>query len=126
METNREARKVHLLLMQKLLKPENEYLFKRIDLVIVPQMNPDGSESNSRRNGNDMDLNRNHLILTEPETIGLHSLFDKYLFEVTMDVHEYFPYGEAWQKYGYHNNSDLLLGTATNSNVLGKAERIIK
>ena len=113
-----------LLLMQKLLKPENEYLFKKIDLVIVPQMNPDGSESNSRRNGNDMDLNRNHLILTEPETIGLHSLFDKYHFEVTLDVHEYFPYGEAWQKYGYHNNSDLLLGTATNSNVPEKLREL--
>ena len=28
----------------------------------------------------------------------LHRLFDQYLFEVTMDVHEYFPYGETWQK----------------------------
>jgi hypothetical protein len=41
-----------------------------------------------------------------------------------MDVHEYFPYGEAWQKYGYHNNSDLLLGTATNSNVSVKLREL--
>ncbi|MBK8883820.1 MAG: hypothetical protein IPN67_16015 [Bacteroidales bacterium] len=109
-----------LLLMQELLKAENRYLFERIDLAIVPQMNPDGSDSNSRRNGNGMDLNRNHLIITEPEVIGLHRLFDQYLFEVTLDAHEYFPYGETWQKYGYRNNSDLLLGTATNSNVSEK------
>ena len=113
-----------LLLMQELLKPENRYLFNRIDLVIVPQMNPDGSETNHRRNGNGMDLNRNHLILTEPETTGLHRLFDKYLFEVTMDIHEYSPYGESWQKYGYRNNSDLLLGSATNSNVPEKLRNL--
>ena len=113
-----------LLLMQELMKPENSYLFERIDLVIVPQMNPDGSETNTRRNGNGMDLNRNHLIITEPEVIGLHRLFDQYLFEVTMDAHEYFPYGETWQKYGYRNNSALLLGTATNSNVSEKLRQL--
>jgi len=60
-----------LLLINELLKPENQYLFDKIDFVLIPQMNPDGSEKNQRRNGNSMDLNRNHLILTEPETIGL-------------------------------------------------------
>jgi hypothetical protein len=106
-----------LLLAQELLKPGNRYLFDRIDLTIVPQMNPDGSEENKRRNGNEADLNRNHLILTEPETIALHRFFDKYLFEVTMDVHEYYPYGETWRKFGYRDNSDELLGTTNNINI---------
>jgi hypothetical protein len=109
-----------LLLAGDLLKPENQYIFKRIDLVIVPQMNPDGAEENKRRNGNDADLNRNHLILTEPETMALHQLFDQYLFEVTLDVHEYFPFGETWKEFGYRNNSDELLGILTNSNVSDK------
>jgi hypothetical protein len=109
-----------LLLATELLKPGNRYLFDRIDLLLVPQMNPDGAEVNKRRNGNDADLNRNHLILTEPETNALHKLFDQYMFEVTMDVHEYFPYGETWQKYGYRNNTDELLGTCTNTNVSEK------
>ncbi|MDZ7762884.1 MAG: hypothetical protein U5K00_00445 [Melioribacteraceae bacterium] len=47
------------------------------------------------------DLNRNHLILTEPETIGLHKLFNEYHFEVTMDVHEYYPFGKSAEEYGY-------------------------
>ncbi|MEI6750345.1 MAG: M14 family zinc carboxypeptidase, partial [Bacteroidota bacterium] len=58
-----------LLLADALLKPENKYLLDNIDFAIVPQMNPDGSEVNQRRNGHDADLNRNHLILTEPETM---------------------------------------------------------
>jgi hypothetical protein len=64
-----------------------------------------------------MDLNRNHLILTKQETIALHKLFDLYLFEVTMDVHEYYPYGEAWKKTGYHLNTDEFIGPANNPNI---------
>jgi hypothetical protein len=106
-----------LMLAQALLKPENRYLFDKIDFAVVPQMNPDGSELNQRRNGNDMDLNRNHMIFTEPESQALHRFFDKYLFEVTMDVHEYFPYGGDWEKYGYRRNADETLGVNTNPNV---------
>jgi hypothetical protein len=109
-----------LLLTQELCKPANRYLFDKIDLLLVPQMNPDGSELNKRRNGHDADLNRNHLILTEPETQALHRLFDKYLFEVSMDVHEFYPFGDAWKKFGYRTGSSELLGTTTNINVSEK------
>ena len=101
-------------------KPENKYLFDKIDFAIIPQMNPDGSEINQRRNGNTMDLNRNHMILTEPETQALHKFFDKYLFEVNMDIHEYSPYGGEWEKYGYRRNADETLGVNTNPNVSEK------
>lgn len=106
-----------LLVARELLKPRNEYLFEKIDLVLIPQMNPDGSEINSRRNANGADLNRNHLILTEPETIALHKLFNKYLFEATMDVHEYYPYTESWLNFGYVKDFDEQVGTLTNPNV---------
>lgn len=106
-----------LLLAQTLLKPENRYLFENIDFALVPQMNPDGSEVNKRRNGNTMDLNRNHMIMTEPETQALHRFFEKYMFEVSMDVHEYSPYGEDWEKYGYRKNADVTLGATTNPNI---------
>ncbi|MEJ5261802.1 MAG: M14 family zinc carboxypeptidase [Ignavibacterium sp.] len=113
-----------LLLINELLKPENQYLFDKIDLALVPQMNPDGSEKNQRRNGNGMDLNRNHLILTEPETKALHKLFDKYLFEVTMDVHEYWPFGEEWKKLGFRRNFDVTVGAITNINISEKIRNL--
>lgn len=110
-----------LLLINELQKPENKYLFDKIDFALIPQMNPDGSEKNQRRNGNEMDLNRNHLILTEPETVALHKFFNKYLFEVTMDVHEYWPFGEEWKKLGFRRNFDVTVGAVTNINI---SERI--
>jgi hypothetical protein len=109
-----------LKLALSLCKPENSYLFDKIDLAIIPQVNPDGSELNQRRNAHEMDLNRNHLILTEPEIQALHRLFEKYLFEVTMDVHEYSPFGDDWKKYGYRKNADVTLGVTTNVNVSEK------
>ncbi len=113
-----------LLLAKELLNPENRYLFDKIDFALVPQVNPDGSEVNKRRNANNMDLNRNHLILTEPETKAVHDFFDKHLFEVTMDVHEYSPYGEDWIKYGYRKNADVTVGTTTNLNVSSKIREV--
>src|SRR5690606_1784431 len=52
-----------LLLLNKIADGKLDALFNRIDLILIPQMNPDGSEKNQRRNGNGLDLNRNHLIL---------------------------------------------------------------
>jgi hypothetical protein len=106
-----------LLLAQALLQPENRYLFEKMDVAIIPQMNPDGSEVNKRGNGHRVDLNRNHLILSEPETMALHRFFDRFLFEVSMDVHEYSPFGEEWKKYGYRKNADETMGATTNLNV---------
>lgn len=113
-----------LLLIKELLNPENQFLFDKIDFVLVPQMNPDGAEKNQRRNGNGMDLNRNHLILTEPETLALHKLFDKYQFEVTMDVHEYWPFGEEWKKLGFRRNFDVTIGAVTNINISEKIKNL--
>ncbi|MFT3737768.1 MAG: M14 family zinc carboxypeptidase [Breznakibacter sp.] len=106
-----------LLLAGELIKPENQYLLKHIDLAIIPQVNPDGSEQNKRRNSKGVDLNRNHLVLEQPEVVALHRFFDKYLFHANMDVHEYAPYGETWKAYGYRNNSDVLIGCGSNINI---------
>jgi hypothetical protein len=106
-----------LLLARELLRSENKYLFEKIDFALIPQMNPDGSEKDTRFNSNGMDLNRNHLILTEPETIALHKLFNEYHFEATMDVHEYYPYTEDFLSYGYVKYFDEQIGTTTNPNV---------
>lgn len=113
-----------LLLIKEMTKPENQKILDRIDLAVIPQMNPDGSEKNQRRNSNGVDLNRNHLILTENETIALHKLFDKYNFEVTMDVHEYWPYGQEWKKLGFRKNYDVTIGAITNINISQKIKKL--
>lgn len=103
-----------LMLLKDIFDCKLDTLFNKIDLAIIPQVNPDGGENNLRRNSNKEDLNRNHLTLTQPETAALHKLFNKYMFEVTMDVHEYYPFGGEWQEFGYIKHFDEQVGTATN------------
>ncbi|MFZ5518054.1 MAG: M14 family zinc carboxypeptidase, partial [Candidatus Zhuqueibacterota bacterium] len=79
-------------------QPGNRY-FENLNLILLPMVNPDGNEAHRRRNNNGVDLNRNHVILTEPETQLLHALFEKYRPHVTLDVHEYG--GGTWLEDGY-------------------------
>ena len=106
-----------LLLTEKIASGELDYLFEKINLILVPQINPDGSEADERRNGAGTDLNRDHLILSAPETAGLHKIFNEYFPEVTLDVHEYNPFSESWMKEGYIKNFDEQLGVSTNPNI---------
>lgn len=106
-----------LLLVNDLLKKENKYIFDKIDLALIPQVNADGGEKNKRRNGNNADLNRNHLILTEPETIAIHNLFNQYLFDANLDVHEYYPFEDS---VAYRRNFDVQVGGSTNINISQK------
>jgi len=73
--------------------------YANLNLILVPMVNPDGNEADKRRNGNDYDLNRNHVILSEPETRLLHKLFEQYQPHVTLDVHEYGS--GTWLEHGY-------------------------
>jgi len=105
-----------LLFISKLAAGEFGWLLDYLDIAIIPMMNPDGNEVDIRRNGNGADLNRSHLVLDQPETIGLHKYFNQYLFHVSMDVHEYSPYSSDFMELGYRKNSDVTAGRLTNIN----------
>jgi len=80
-------------------------------------MNPDGSEKGVRRNANNADLNRDHILLDQPEVRALHKLFRRYLPEVTLDVHEYNDYAAGRIRAGWVRAYDEMLGAVTNPNV---------
>ena len=88
-----------LMLIHELHLNPVKYDFRKINLILVPLVNPDGNETYRRRNGKRYDLNRNHVILTEPETQTLHKIFHQYNPDVTLDVHEYGF--KTWLKEGY-------------------------
>jgi len=113
-------------LVKQLAEGKLENITSNLNLWILPQLNPDGAEKDKRRNGADYDLNRDHLVLSQPETAGLHKLFDKILPEVTLDVHEYSPYSDSWIKYGALKNWDEQLGMVSNPNVSKEIKEISK
>lgn len=68
-------------------------ILDRAVIVIVPSQNPDGRESDLRRNAFAFDLNQDHLARTQPESDGKLDLMRKYPPAVLTDHHEfgYYP-----------------------------------
>jgi hypothetical protein len=105
------------LIVARRLLNEDSGLLNKLDLILVPQLNPDGSEKGTRRNADNMDLNRNHVMLSEPESNAIHQLFLEWMPEVTLDVHEYNAVLDRWAEAGYFKDAEEMLGGVTNLNI---------
>ncbi|ALO16517.1 Zinc carboxypeptidase [Salinivirga cyanobacteriivorans] len=88
-----------------------------INLLIMPQVNPWGNDHDERRTAGDFDLNRDHLVLATEANRIVHRVFHDYKPEITIDVHEYYPYRSSWEEFGYIKNFDVQLGGPTNPNI---------
>ncbi len=60
-----------------------------VELHAIPMANPDGVDADRRRNANDFDLNRDHVILSQPETRALHAYAKRVKPTVVVDCHEF-------------------------------------
>ena len=114
---NEPSGKEAALIVARRLLNEDSGLLDNLDLILVPQVNPDGSEAGERHNANDMDLNRNHVMLSEPESNAVHQLFLDWMPEVTLDVHEYNAVLTRWIEAGYLKDAEEMLGGVTNLNI---------
>jgi hypothetical protein len=105
-----------LALALELARGDHDDLLERVDVLLVPQVNPDGSEVHRRVNEDGVDLNRSHLILDGVEVAALRELFHRWEPEVAVDVHEYYPWSEAWLDAGWLRLWDVQVGLPTNLN----------
>lgn len=64
---------------------------RRVTVYIVPMANPDGAERYLRHNANDVDLNRDWLKRTQPETRALWKAISTIHPDLLTDQHELFP-----------------------------------
>lgn len=105
-----------LLLLTRAFSGKLNHLLDRIDLLVIPQVNPDGSERRQRRTADGIDLNRSHVLLNSPEVRALHNLFHAWMPQVTLDIHEYCSFNSRWVESGMIRTADVQLGTLTNLN----------
>ena len=100
-------------LSQGLLRP----LLERINVIIVPRANPDGSADSKRMTSGGLDMNRDHLLLNTPEAQALARLTRDYRPTVVVDAHEYTVVGRFLQKFDAIQKYDALLQYATTANM---------
>lgn len=72
-----------------------------VDLYLMPMVNPDGAEAHQRVNGVGADLNRDHLLLAQPETQALHRVARQVRPHLAVDSHEFGRDSEAYAKKGW-------------------------
>lgn len=77
-----------LYLARAVLLGELQGLLDEFELILIPNANPDGRECDSSRNGNGVNINRDFVLLSQPESCALDAAVLKYAPEVVLDAHE--------------------------------------
>lgn len=60
-----------------------------VTLLVVAMVNPDGANSNTRNNHNNINLNRDWDTRNQPETAAVYELFEQFDPEIFLDLHEF-------------------------------------
>jgi hypothetical protein len=85
-----------------------------VELWIFPMMNPDGAEAGTRRNAAGADLNRDHLVLEQPETQALHRVARRVRPHVAVDCHEFTRDSKERRDRGFLAWPDITMDSLNN------------
>jgi hypothetical protein len=107
------------LLISELLSGELPTWTDSVEWIIVPMVNAEGHESKLRKKNNGADLNRDHLILSQPETRYVHYMYNRYMPDVFIDMHEY-PFESANETQPFEKRIQQQVGCVTNINLKDK------
>lgn len=69
-------------------KEDAKQITEAYTLYIIPILNPDGAEAYTRTNANDVDLNRDSLALTQPESLLLRKTFEAFQPDFCYNLHD--------------------------------------
>lgn len=106
-----------LILLREFATGKMLPILSNIDLYIIPLANPDGNEAGKRDNANGKDMNRDHLVLSQPEVLAIHNAYHTIQPEVTLDVHEYTAFRKDFRTAGLVRTTDEEFGAPTNLNI---------
>ncbi|MFQ3549657.1 MAG: DUF2817 domain-containing protein [Armatimonadota bacterium] len=67
----------------------DENILKKFIIIVVPIVNPDGFSNKQRTTSQDIDLNRDWIVLSAPENQYVHSLIEVWRPHLIIDVHEW-------------------------------------
>jgi len=108
------AGKDAILYLLKYFSENKQLIPDNLDLWLIPMVNPDGAMADQRRNGNDADLNRDHVLLAQPETRAIHKLFRKVRPHIFVDCHEFGRDSRSYLEKGWWEWPLIMMDCANN------------
>jgi len=67
---------------------DDEHYLSQFTFVLIFQLNPDGAQAYTRNNANQVDLNRDALAQTQPETRSFMKLLDDFAPDLCLNLHD--------------------------------------
>jgi len=111
---NETSGKDALLYLIRYISEKPKLLPADVDLWIMPMVNPDGAEADKRRNANDADLNRDHVLLAQPEVQTLHRVCRRIMPHVSVDCHEFTRDSRDYTEKGWWEWPVIMMDCANN------------
>jgi hypothetical protein len=105
------------LVLAKNFLEERAQILERVNVLIIPNTNPDATELFKRETINGIDINRDHLLLRIPESQAIAAALLKYNPQLVLDLHEFTVAGRWVAKFSAVMHSDALLQAATVGNL---------
>lgn len=90
---------------------------RKIDVVIVPRLNPDGAARATPGNAEGVDIDRDHLLLQSSEAQALATLVREQDPAVVVDLREYDASPAKWKRFAATPAADVLVQYAAAPNV---------
>ena len=109
-----------LVIAQWLAEGKLGHVLDKVNIAIVPRVNPDGSYYFKRTTAENLDANRDYLKVEHPEVQTIHRAINAYEPEVILDVHEYTVNPAPLKNVGTNGSIasyDLLISSAKNLNI---------
>jgi hypothetical protein len=102
-----------LALAHDLVTSDLRQVLDKVVVVIAPRANPDGAAADKRTSASGFDINRDHLLLTLPETRAIHAKLAALPADVVVDVHEFSVANRWLEKFSALNAADAMVLYAT-------------
>jgi hypothetical protein len=102
-----------LALIAMLAEGDLKPFLDKVSVVVVPRANPDGAAAFTRATASRADLNRDHILLTLPESAALHAALVALPPDVVIDAHEFSVANRWLQKFAVIEASDAMYLYAT-------------
>jgi hypothetical protein len=107
-----------LLVARDILEGKLAPYLEDMNLVFIPNSNPDGRDLKRRVNGNGVNLSTNFVDLTEPESKGIINALHRWNPQVLLDVHESAVLKKkSLAKQGYLTDFEAQFEAANNPNL---------